>query len=58
MELIEETIPTVKSYGGHTVETITDGKVKLKIGNTEVLDLNVPNGKTWEVNISVYIKET
>ena len=54
-------VPGKKEYNGDTSFNLTEGQeLKIKtIGNGDkILEMTVPEGKSWKVYISVHITET
>ena len=59
--LREETFTAVSGYIGQGMVVVPAGKrlvIESTPGGEEVLDAEVPAGKSWEVHISVHINET
>jgi len=61
LALEEETLPARTTYQGSTSVSLAAGK-NLKIETSpdgeELLNTNVPAGKSWLVSINVYVQET
>jgi len=59
--LNEQNVPSRKTYTGRGVYSATTGK-SLKIetspGGEDILDVEVPTGKVWEISISLSITES
>ena len=61
MELIERSSPAVKSYVGDDTATVSAGQslvIETSPEGEEILDAEVPAGKSWAVTISVRVVET
>jgi hypothetical protein len=59
--LREETFTAVSGYIGQGTVVVPAGKhlvIESSPDGEEVLDAEVPAGKTWEVHIAIHINET
>jgi len=61
IELIEDSLPARTTFQGSTSVSLAAGK-NLKIETSpageELLNADVPAGKTWAVTVNVYVQET
>lgn len=60
MELRKVSFPSIaakSNYSGSGEFQLTDGKFKIKLGEDWILDEKVPNGKKWDIKVTIAITE-
>lgn len=58
IDLREQLFPIERVLDGTDNFDLTDGRLKILAGDTEILNEKVPNNKKWRISVSVKIEES